>query len=77
MSQTLSGEASLDCMEPELSIELRAQGLGHISMKVSITPDHLTQEHTFQFEVDQSYLGDLVDDCRKTLTEYPIKNEAE
>ena len=63
-------------MEPELSIELRGEELGRISMKVSITPDHQTQQHTFQFEVDQSYLADLVNDCRKTLIQYPIKNEA-
>ena len=77
MYQTLSSEASLDCMEPELSIELRAEELGQISMRVSITPNHLTQQHTFQFEGDQSYLADLVDDCRKTLRQYPIKNESE
>jgi hypothetical protein len=77
MYQTLSCEASLACMEPELSIELRAEELGHISMRVSITPDHLTQQHMFQIEVDQSYLADLVDDCRKTLRQYPIKNESE
>jgi hypothetical protein len=77
MNETLSGEAILDCMEPELSVELRMKEAGHISMLVSITPDHLTQEHTFQFEIDQTYLTELVSDCRRVLADYPIRNEPE
>jgi len=77
MSQTLSGEASLDCMEPELSIKLQALSLGHLLMTVAITPDHLNQSHTFQFEIDQSHLSNLIAECRQTLMRYPIKNPPE
>jgi hypothetical protein len=42
-------------------------------MRVEITPDHMTQEHNFQFEVDQSYLPSLIESCRKVLAKYPIK----
>lgn len=29
-------------------------------MRVEITPDHQTQEHSFQVELDQSYLKSLI-----------------
>lgn len=72
MTRNLSGKASLECIEPDLSVQLRASPLGHIAMTVEITPDHLTQQHKFEFEVDQSYLARLVQDCRKVLGDYPI-----
>jgi hypothetical protein len=73
MYQTLSGEANLERVEPELYVELKAGSLGHISMKVEITPDNMTQEHTFLLGLDQSYLPDLIKDCRKVLVDYPIR----
>ena len=73
MYKRLSGEANLDCIEPELSVKLRAETLGLISMEVAITPDHLTQQHRFRFEVDQSYLAELINGCRQVLAKYPIK----
>lgn len=77
MYNTLSGETNLDCMEPGFSVQMRMEKLGHISLEVSITPDHLTQEHRFKFEVDQSYLAELVNDCRRVLVDYPIRSEIE
>jgi hypothetical protein len=74
MYKTLSGEAKLDCMEPELSIEMKMREQGHIEMEVYITPDHLIQEHRFRFEIDQSYLTELVNGCRAVLEAYPIRN---
>ncbi len=56
MYKIFSGEAHLDCKEPELSVDLKMQNLGHISMEVSITPDCLTQKHSFRFEIDPSHL---------------------
>ena len=72
---TLIGEAELPCMEPELELKLTAAGLGHIKMEVDITPDNLTQQHHFIFDVDQSYLPALLTDCRRILTSYPIKGK--
>lgn len=46
---------------------------GHITMEVSITPDHMSQRHWFQFEIDQSYLPPLVKQCQSILEAYPIK----
>jgi len=75
MNQSLSGEADLVSLEPELSVELKMSGLGQIQMKVEITPDHMTQEHCFLFELDQSYLESLIASCRALLAKYPIKGK--
>jgi hypothetical protein len=72
--RSLAGKANLDCMEPLLSVSLKAKSLGHIKLEVSITPNHLTQKHWFQFEIDQSYLPALVRQCRSLLGTYPIKS---
>jgi hypothetical protein len=77
MNRTLSGEAKLFSLEPELVVELNMDSPGQILMSVEITPDHTRQEHNFQFEIDQSYLGSLIESCRKVLAEYPIRGQAD
>lgn len=72
---TLAGEARLDCREPNLSVVLTAAAPGQITMEVSITPDHLTQRHWFQFAIDQSYLLSLIAQCRAILEAYPPRSE--
>ncbi len=73
MNKSLSGEANLVSLEPELCVELNTKGHGQISMRVEITPDHLTQEHNFEFEIDQSYLLSLIESCRKLIAKYPVR----
>ena len=72
---TLRGEAELPCMEPELRLAFKATGSGYIKVEVAITPDHLTQQRHFIFEIDQSCLSDLLTGCRRILTAYPIKGK--
>jgi hypothetical protein len=60
-------------MEPALSVTLKSGSLGHITMEMSITPDHMSQRHWFQFEIDQSYLPPLVKQCQSIFAAYPIK----
>lgn len=69
----LSGEAVLECMEPNLRARIECDKLGHMKMEVAITPDHLTQQHAFTIDFDQTHLGGLIEDCRKILAAYPIK----
>jgi hypothetical protein len=71
--KNLDGDAKLACMEPALSVTLKSGSLGHITMEVSITPDHMTQRHWFQFEIDQSYLPLFVKQCQSILQAYQIK----
>jgi len=72
MQLTLSGNALLNDLEQQLTIELLSRDFGHIRLKVEITPDHLTQSHSFLFEIDQSYLGPVLTQLRAVLREYPI-----
>jgi hypothetical protein len=75
MNKSLSGEADLVSLEPELVVELKMDSPGKISMRVEITPDHMIQEHNFQFEIDQSYLVGLIENCRKVLAKYPMRGK--
>jgi hypothetical protein len=70
------GEAVLQPCEPNLLVCLRSSDrLGHILMRVEITPDHMTQQHRIDFEIDQSYLPSLMAQCRAIIEEYPIRGE--
>ena len=71
--KNLHGEAKLACMEPALSVTFKSESSGHIAMEASITPDHMTQRHWFQFGIDQSYLPPFVKQCQSILVAYPIK----
>lgn len=73
LSVSMRGEASLVPVEPELFVKLTAEEHGKISLEVEITPDNVTQEHSFNFELDQSYLAPLIDSCRRILAEYPVR----
>jgi len=66
--------ANLEPFEPELKVSLEtADRLGHIRTQIEITPDHLTQSHWFEFEIDQSYLADIIQECADIIKKYPIR----
>ena len=70
------GEAALQPCEPNLLVTLRSSDqIGHILMRVEITPDHMTQAHRMDFEIDQSYLPSLMTQCRAIVAEYPIRGQ--
>lgn len=71
--ETLEGRAGLDCMEPDLDVEFTARGGGHIGVKVSINPDHLSESHEFLDEIDQTYLPGIIAACRRILERLPIR----
>jgi hypothetical protein len=73
---TLEGAASLDCMEPNLSVALQARTGGHIDIVIEITPDHMSQRHRFSDTIDQTYLPDIVSACRRIVERFPVR-EAE
>jgi hypothetical protein len=72
LSETLTGEATLGSLEPQLKATLKAQSLGHIVVEVEISPDHLEQFHRFTFNLDQSYLPPLIAACERILERYPV-----
>jgi hypothetical protein len=75
----LNGEtstANLQPQEPELSLKLESTDcLGHLRVQVRITPDHLRESHTMEFEIDQSYLSGIIDQCVLIERGYPMRGE--
>lgn len=72
LHRTLNGSAELGSIEPNLSAKIALED-GHGSLVVDITPDHLTQQHRFIFEVDQSYLPELIGGLVSVLSHYPLR----
>ncbi len=67
-------EAEFKPLEPALQLKLKsADKLGHLTLNVQITPDHMHQEHIFEFEVDQSYLPMVIEQCQGILRRYPVR----
>ncbi|MBX3321037.1 MAG: hypothetical protein KF890_14230, partial [Nitrospira sp.] len=74
MLQGKSTSATLEPFEPELKLSLEAADrLGHIRIQVEITPNNLTQSHWFEFEIDQSYLPNIIQKCATIVQKYPIR----
>jgi hypothetical protein len=71
--ETLQGSANLGGIEPELQVALQAIRSGKIQMSVNITPDVLTQSHSFKFEIDQSYLPGFLNNCENILQKFPLR----
>jgi hypothetical protein len=72
-----AARATLEPFEPELRISLEATDrLGHIRAQVDITPDHLAQTHRVEFDIDQSYLPAIVQECAAVVQAYPIRGRS-
>lgn len=71
--QTLQGKAELRCMEPNLSVELLAQTGGHIRVKISLTPDNMTESHSYTDGLDQTYLPPVISGCKAILAKFPLR----
>jgi len=69
----LVGEAALRCLEPNLQVAIRGDSLGHVTVKLKITPDHMNQSHEFKFDLDQTYLGPFLDGCKRILSRWPVR----
>jgi hypothetical protein len=67
--------AVLESYEPELRLVLeQTDSFGHIRARVEITPDHLSQQHQIEVEIDQSYLPQIERQCAVILAEYPVRD---
>jgi hypothetical protein len=74
MDRTLKGSATLESLEPNLELSLTASSLGHVDIKLQITPDHFNQQHSFVVQADQSYLRPLIRAADNILKIYPVLN---
>lgn len=69
--------ANLTPFEPGLQMCLEAvDQLGHVRARVEVTPDHLNQSHRMGFEMDQSYLPDIVRQCSTIVQQYQMPGRA-
>jgi hypothetical protein len=74
MHRRESSSAELAPIEPELKVSLEAADrIGHIRVRVELTPDHLWQFHRFEFKIDQSYLPSIIKQCTLIEQGYPIR----
>jgi hypothetical protein len=74
LHQALEGKAELPCMEPNLRVEPLAESLGHIRLTIEITPDNISQSHSFRDELDQTYLPPIFTALRAILEKYPMRD---
>jgi len=75
----LQGEgttAILAPLEPDLRIAIETvDHIGHLRVRVEITPDHLAQSHRMEFDIDQSYLPEIIRSCTVIVEEYSIRGQ--
>jgi hypothetical protein len=78
MNETLTGGSNLECTEPNLGVTLTIEQHGRMLMTVDLTPEYQSQQHRFLFDLDQSYLAELIGGCKGILMKYPLvgKNES-
>jgi hypothetical protein len=69
-----TSHATLESPEPNLKVVVTpTDRLGHLSVSVEITPDHMTQDHRFEFEADQTFLAPIVRQCESILSRFPVR----
>ncbi len=70
----LRGEATaavLDPFEPNLRVTIEpSERYGRACARVDLTPDHLAQAHSMQFDIDLSYLTSVIEACSRIVREY-------
>jgi hypothetical protein len=44
-----------------------------LAVRIEMTPEHMTQGHWFEFEVDQTFLPPLIDQVARLLGAYPAR----
>jgi hypothetical protein len=70
---SVKGTAALKCIEPNLRVTLEAEWNGAIKVHIEITPEQLTERHSFDDSIDQTYLPGIIADCETILSVYPIR----
>jgi hypothetical protein len=76
LHSTLTGSAELGRLEPQLHVTVECNKLGHVTIAVEITPDHLSQAHRFQFSTDQTFLAPAISGCRRLLQRFPGRDDS-
>ena len=64
---TLKGNAKLESIEDNVSLLLNTDGLGHVLVDGTLRDTSYRIKTSFQMETDQTYLSDIIRDCREIL----------
>ncbi len=74
LQDDLGRSARFETMEDWLSLSLKGDGLGHISVE-GMTRDEAGQGNTltFRFKIDQTFLPELVRELAAELETYPVQ----
>jgi hypothetical protein len=72
LQETNSGTAKLDCIEPGLSVTIGLTD-GKGTLETFITPNHLTDSHSFEYEIDQSYPRSLISSLHRVSRHYEMR----
>jgi hypothetical protein len=76
LQSTLRGRACLECLEPNLVVEVTPYGsLGELKITVDLSSDPNDQQHRFNFYFDQTYLTPCILGCKNILAAYPPRGE--
>lgn len=73
----LVGSINLPTMEPTLGIKITTtnSGTGQLDCEIDITGNHISEQHHFVLNIDQSYLSGLLAQLAIVLREYPIRDK--
>ena len=77
LTQAIVGTARLKCIEPALSASIEIGSLGTGVLKVEATPNHLTQSHRFEFDIDQTEVSSVAKQCAAIIAEYQLRDAPE
>ncbi len=69
---TLKGSARLESIEDKVNILLNTDGLGHVLVDGALRDSSYTIKTTFEMETDQTYLSDILRDCREILDKLSV-----
>ena len=70
--RAFGGNAALDCIEPNLDVQLNAKTGSHIDVEISIMPDNMTKANRFTKHLDQTYLPLIIATCKRILEKLPV-----
>ncbi len=73
LNDSLKGKATLECMEMNFNLSIAmVNSMGAAEMIVDITPDHISQSHSFTFRLNQSYFPKILNQISALLERYPL-----
>jgi hypothetical protein len=70
----LTGVAELRNNEPDLRVRVELKD-GRGTLRVEITPDLQRQEHRIDYDIDQSYLPELISGLHRLFARCPVRGQ--